>query len=394
MSDGQDREIGKVVASEIPRPSARAAESFRRALPTMLALVGERLALEMAYAGPAAEPGPASGEDPRHQLAFAEGVQRHFGATLSAIYELGLFGSLTDEAAWYVSTLAWHGLSPEAIRRMIEAWSIAIYSAIKPPEADQLVAPIKWMRLNLERLSGRAQETATTGPAGTPETPGATRTPKLEPAQPPELETLLGLVLDKRRREAAEYALSLAHRGSSVGTIQAHLVAPALREIGLLWQRGKITAADEHAATEICRYVLFRLLDDLPREPRLPHTALVAAVTGEEHAFGAEILAGYLDLKGWNTVFLGRSAPAEDIAQAARSSRCQVVFLSVGLIANLPAAISLAQVLKSLPTHPKVIIGGRAAEAAAEALARYCDAVVEGLEDAHIQALRMLTSYA
>jgi len=416
VNDGQDREIGNLVASEIPRPSARAAESFRRALPTMLALVGEKLALETGYAGPAAEPGPASGselagkpragEDPRHQTEFAEGVQRHFGATLSAIYELGLFGSLADEAAWYVSTLAWHGLSPEAIRRMIEAWSIAIYSAIKPPEADQLVAPIKWIRVNLDRLSERAQETAATGSAGTPETrrttgtagtpeaPRATRTPKPGPAQAPELETLLGLVLGKRRREAAEFVLDLAHRGSSVGTVQAHLVAPALREIGLLWQRGKITAADEHAATEICRYVLFRLLDDLPREPRLPHTALVAAVTGEEHAFGAEILAGYLDLKGWNTVFLGRSAPAEDIAEAARSSQCQAVFLSVGLIANLPAAISLARVLKSLPTHPKVIIGGRAAQAAGEALARYCDAVVEGLEDAHTQALRMLTGYA
>lgn len=382
MSDKQDREIGSLQPGEIPRPSASAAESFRRALPTMLAMVGERLAVEMAYAGPAGKPAPASGLGPRpgpgpgaqEQLEFAQGVQRHFGATLSAIYELGLFGSLPDEAAWYVSTLAWHGLSPDAVRRMIEAWSIAIYSAIKPPESDQLVAPIKWIRLNLERLTELAQETDT--------------------AKTPELETLLGLILGKRRREAAEYVLDLAHRGQSLGDIHSHLVAPALREIGLLWQRHKINAADEHAATEICRYVLFRLLDDVAREPRLPYTAIVAAVTGEEHAFGAEILAGYLDLKGWNTVFVGRSAPAEDIVEAARSTGCQAVFLSVALIANLPAAGSLAAALKSLPTHPKVIIGGRAAGPAAVALARFSDAVVGSIEDAHAEALRIVGSHA
>ncbi|MFZ1946472.1 MAG: cobalamin B12-binding domain-containing protein, partial [bacterium] len=345
-------------------------------------------------------------EDPRHQLPFVQEVQRHFGAALSAIYQLGLAETLVDEAAWYISTLAWHGLSPAGIRRMIEAWSIAIYSTIKPPEADELVAPIRWIRLNLERLSERTREAGTgeaegiggtfptTGPASTPEPPGTPRTRKPRPGQSPELTALMGLVLDKRRREATDYVLNLARNGRSVGTLQAHLFAPTLREIGLLWQRGEITAADEHAATEICRYVLFRLLDDLPREARLPHTALVAAVTGEEHAFGAEILAGYLDLKGWNTVFLGRSAPAEDIVEAARSTGCQAVFLSVGLIANLPAAISLAQALRRLPIHPKVIIGGRAAEAAGEALARYCDAVIEDLEDAHIQALRMLGSHA
>jgi len=386
VSDRQDREIGNLQAGEVPRPSASAAESFRRALPTMLAIVGERFAVEMAYAGPAGKPGlgpgPASGPGTssslapgaREQLEFAQGIQRHFGATLSAIYELGLFGSLPDEAAWYASTLAWHGLSPDAVRRMIEAWSIAVYSTIKPPESDQLVAPIKWIRLNLERLTEQTQETDT--------------------AKTPELETLLGLALGKHRREAAEYVLGLAHRGSSLGDIHSHLVAPALREIGLLWQKSQITAADEHTATEICRYVLFRLLDDVAREPRLPYTALVAAVTGEEHAFGAEILAGYLDLKGWNTVFLGRSAPAEDIVEAARSTGCQVVFLSVALIANLPAAGSLAAALRNLATHPKVIIGGRAAGPAAGALARFSDAVVGSIEDAHAEALRMVASHA
>ena len=369
MSEETGRKSDGLQASEIPRPSAAAAERLRRAMPAVLAVVSERLAVESAYAGTATSPAPT----PEH-LAFARGVQSHFGATLSAIYDLGLFESLPEEAAWYVSTLAWRGLGPDAIRRMIEAWSVAIYSSIKPPEADQLVAPLKWIKLNVERLREREQ------------TGDGRRTQ--------ELGALLALVLGKRRRDAADYLLDLARKGRSLADIHSGLIGPALTEIGLMWQQHKISAADEHAATEICRYSLFRLLDSMPRHPELHHTALVTAVPGEEHAFGAEILAGYLDLQGWQTVFLGRSAPAEDIVEAARSTGSEVVFLSVALTANLPQAVALAGALRILPSSPRVIMGGRAAAAAAGALGRYADAVATGLEDAHARALGMVTGDA
>ena len=56
---------------------------------------------------------------------------------------------------------------------------------------------------------------------------------------------------------AAEVAIREAMEASlTIAEIDDEVIAPALWLVGELWERGEITVADEHLATEICMRVL------------------------------------------------------------------------------------------------------------------------------------------
>jgi len=321
------------------RVSAEATAEFRAKLDELLVTVDERLALDAEF--------HCVGID-CDQLGLSRHVNREFGRLLAAVYEFGLFDRLTDESRWFVSMLSRHGFGPGYFGRMLEAWSVAIMSSIRLASARELAAPLDSLRGNLGLLI-------------------ESRRP--EPVLTFEAKGLLDLLRARRRREAAESMLVLVKSGLSVERVVEETVLSALKHLGLLWETGRITVADEHAATEICRYVLYRLFDSVEPGRPVGLKALAACVPGDEHELGVEIVGEYLRLKGWETFVVGRSSPQEDILKALAEFRPNVAFFSATLVANLPAARALVtEVQKTLPGLG-VVLGGAAAVAAVDVLA-------------------------
>ena len=320
------------------RVSAEAATEFQAKLDELLVAVDERLALDAEF--------HCAGID-CDQLGLSRHVNREFGRLLAAVYEFGLFDRLTEESRWFVSMLSRHGFGPGYFGRMLEAWSVAIVSNIRLAYARELAAPLDGLRGNLGLLlEGR----------------------RPEPDLPVESRGLLDLLRARRRREAAEYALALARSGRAVERVVEDVVLPAMRYLGFLWETGRVSVADEHAATEVCRYVLYRLFDSV--EPSKPNglKALASCAPGDEHELGVEIVGEYLQLKGWEVFVVGRSAPPEDILKALAEFHPHVAFFSATLVANLPAArVLVAEARKALPGLG-IVLGGAAAVAAADVL--------------------------
>jgi methanogenic corrinoid protein MtbC1 len=253
---------------------------------------------------------------------------------------------------------------------MLRAWMIAIHSSIKPPESRDLTRPLEYLcRLLHSVYSAEYVD-------GEPLSPDA--------------QHFLSLLLDKKRRDAADYALGKAAGGSNLAQVYAGLVLPALNQVGVLWQKNKISVADEHAATEIGRYVISRLIDSVPRERPIGVKALVACVPGEEHDVGAQVASGILEAKGWAVIYVGRSAPEEEIIKVLESERPRVAVFDIALIARLPGARDLFVKVRSGPGSTKIIAGGRAALAARKVLEAYVDAVVDGPDELHEVALRLV----
>jgi len=320
------------------RVSAEATTEFRAKLDELLGAVDERLAVDAEF--------HCAGID-CDQLGLSRHVNREFGRLLAAVYEFGLFDRLTDEARWFVSMLTRHGFGPGYFSRMLEAWSVAIVSNIRLTYARELAAPLDNLRGGIGLLfEGRGRE----------------------PELPAEARELLDLLRARKRREAAENILELARSGRTVEQVVEDVVLPAMRSLGFLWETGRVSVADEHAATEICRYVLYRLFDSI--EPVRPTglRALVSCVPGDEHELGVEIVGEYLRLKGWEVFVVGRSTPPEDILKALAEFCPHVAFFSATLLANLPAARALVtEAQKTLP-RLGVVLGGAAAVAAADVL--------------------------
>ena len=355
----------KADLTRLPRISDKAVAAFYHSLPRLVFLVNEKFAVENKF---------CCGESLEKQMDLLKRMHKHFGDTLLAVYEFRLYDALAEEFAWLVSTLHYRGPGKEYFEKMLGAWIMAIHGTIEPSFSQELVQPLRLLGRNLSVFLERSDISAE----------AANESQK----------GFLRLLLEKRRREATDFVMSLAREGSHPDDLCSHLLMPTLRLIGLLWQKNQISATDEHAATEICRYIIFRLCDSIPRKEALPYKALVTCVPGEEHELGAEIVASHLENEGWTVYFLGHSAPEEDNIAAIVKHKPHVVFLTATLISNLPETVRLLRRIREIAPDVKILLGGSAALAASKAIGDVADGIIDEYRDAHPQALRLLSQNA
>jgi len=343
------------------RISEQAIASFRHLLPRLVFLVNEKFEVDNKFCC----------EKPLDTyLEFLKDMHGNFGDTLLAIYEFNLYPALIEEFSWLVSVLHYRGFEREYFDKMLDSWIMAIHGTIEPTLSRELVQPLRILQRNLSEFLKRSEITSE------PETPAQ--------------QEFTDLLLEKRRRDATDYMMALLEKGNEPSDVCSGILMPALKQIGILWQKNKISAADEHAATEICRYIIFRLCDSTPREKPLPYKALVSCVPGEEHEMGAEIMASYLESKGWRVYFVGHSAPEQDNVDAITKHRPDVVFLSVTLISNLPETVEFLKKIRKISSELKIILGGKAAVTAKETVQDFADVIIDDYKEVHPKALELL----
>jgi methanogenic corrinoid protein MtbC1 len=160
---------------------------------------------------------------------------------------------------------------------------------------------------------------------------------------------------------AAELAIREAlDAGLSTAEIDDEIIAPALWFVGELWQRGEISVADEHIATEISIRVLA-----LEREAqRVASTrrglhVMLAAPEGEHHVVALRMIGSLLRDAGYSVVMVGADVPAEALAVSARRHTADVVCLT----ATMPggedqALIAIHEVQQQWP-FAGFVLGGR-----------------------------------
>ena len=147
-------------------------------------------------------------------------------------------------------------------------------------------------------------------------------------------------------REALEARLSAAE-------IDDEIIAPALWFVGELWERGEISVADEHIATEISIRVLA-----LEREAQRVASArgglrvMLAAPEGEQHVVALKMTGSLLRDAGYEVVMVGADVPADALAVSARRHEPDVVCLT----ATMPggedqALIAIHEVQQQLAVH-------------------------------------------
>src|SRR3954462_6018900 len=91
--------------------------------------------------------------------------------------------------------------------------------------------------------------------------------------------------------------------GLATGDIDDEIIAPALWLVGELWERGEISVADEHLATEISTRVLA-----LQREAerlaisRGAHRVMLATPAGELHVVALRMIANLLGEAGYDVL--------------------------------------------------------------------------------------------
>jgi len=111
--------------------------------------------------------------------------------------------------------------------------------------------------------------------------------------------------LERGDAEMAEGAIASAiEDGISATTLHAEVIGPALRRLGVLSSGGELSAETEHRAATIVRRVLATLYRYMtggtdPTRERV----LLAAVRGDEHTLGLQMVHDQLAAAGFETIF-------------------------------------------------------------------------------------------
>jgi methanogenic corrinoid protein MtbC1 len=156
--------------------------------------------------------------------------------------------------------------------------------------------------------------------------------------------------------------------GLSIPGLYQRVVAPAMHEIGTLWEKGALTIADEHRATELTNRVL-AALRPLPTgerggedaEAATRSRALLAAVEGERHALGLRMAADILEDNGFETIYLGADVPTTALLQAVAVTEPDLVVLAATMPELAPRLEGVAGAVREARPGIEVLVGGRAA---------------------------------
>ena len=143
----------------------------------------------------------------------------------------------------------------------------------------------------------------------------------------------------------------------SANAVLSGVVLPLLRELGTGWERGEISVAQEHFASNLLRGRLLGLARGWDRGagPR----AVLACPPGERHDLGLVIFGLALRELGWRITFLGADTPPDTLDETVRRLQPQALVLAVTDGARLPGVAETASRLRGVDTA--IWIGGAGA---------------------------------
>jgi len=161
---------------------------------------------------------------------------------------------------------------------------------------------------------------------------------------------------------ASAYVETVRQRGASWEAVCLCLLAPAARELGLLWD------ADEcdfmQVTVGLCR--LHHLLRELSRafrfesvQPKIERNILLAPLPGDQHTFGITLVAQFLRKAGWQ-VFSESSGTTEELLEVLRTHWFVAVGLSVGSETRVDELARVIQAVRHASRNRSVgiLVGG------------------------------------
>jgi MerR family transcriptional regulator, light-induced transcriptional regulator len=160
---------------------------------------------------------------------------------------------------------------------------------------------------------------------------------------------------------AAEIAIREAMDADlATADIDEMIIAPALWLIGELWERGQITIAEEHIATEITvRVLALQREAQRVRRGRGRYRVMLATPPGESHVVALRMVENLMRGGGYDVVMLGADVPASAIASAAAHHEAHVVCLSSTMPGQRDTILTVIDEVRRARPHVPVVLGGR-----------------------------------
>lgn len=184
----------------------------------------------------------------------------------------------------------------------------------------------------------------------------------------------LSALLDGDKGTCKSVVTNLLSEKLDVKIIYKDLIERSMYRVGALWDRCRISIADEHAATQISLEILGLINSQSHIKPATGRSIIITCVQKEYHDLGARLVSDFLEFRGWNSTFLGSNIPVKDFVKLVHDKKPDLVGLSNNFYLNVGRLFDFIDNIKTKSPDQKIIIGGQGPKNCySEIISKYCD---------------------
>ena len=160
---------------------------------------------------------------------------------------------------------------------------------------------------------------------------------------------------ETRAQQLMDQAFSLY----SIEKVVIDILGSLLISIGDLWEKGKITSAHEHYASQLIKTRIGIILYSFPSPPIMPK-AIAVCGPNERHEVGLLIFTLFLKMKGFEVIYLGSSVDNQDVKIVVGEVQPSLLFMSCTMKENQEETIALVKEVKREFPSLSIGLGGTA----------------------------------
>ncbi|HUV87426.1 MAG TPA: homocysteine S-methyltransferase family protein [bacterium] len=162
------------------------------------------------------------------------------------------------------------------------------------------------------------------------------------------------------RRERAKAAAARALKNSPKPlVINDKFIAPALKEVGRLFERKEYYLPQVIRAAEAAQAAFGVVEKAIDKKSRRPAGRVVfATVAGDVHDIGKNVVAAVLRSHGFDVYDLGKNVSTPRVVESAAARRADVVALSALMTTTMPEMGKVAEALRARGVKARLLVGG------------------------------------
>lgn len=174
----------------------------------------------------------------------------------------------------------------------------------------------------------------------------------------------IDMLIKGNKDEARSLILELYKQHVEIEDIYIKVLERALKEVGLLWEKGIVDVWKEHYISEISLDIMKELKFMEKKEEIGGHTIIALTPGAELHNIGLRMITDFLELKGYNVIYLGSNVPVQSLLDAIKIEKPELIIISVTISCHIDSAKYMIEAIKNCfwKNPPKIIIGGYAFE--------------------------------
>jgi methanogenic corrinoid protein MtbC1 len=162
------------------------------------------------------------------------------------------------------------------------------------------------------------------------------------------------------KTDAYNLIINTFESGVSINDIYLNIFQVTQKEVGRLWQMGKIFVAQEHFITAATQFIMSYFYKFMFSTPKQNKSIFIACINGELHEMGPRMIADLFELNGWDTYYFGANTPQSSLINAIETYKPKIISISATMTYNISSVKELITKIRIDKRFDdiKIMVGG------------------------------------